>query len=205
MHAVPVETGVEGLKLLVPSDRLHARVDELARELRAAYAAGDRPVLVSVLKGATLFLADLVRAAAIDCEVEFMSISSYGSPHANSGTVRIEQDLSTDIAGRHVLVVEDIIDTGLTLNYLLRVLRAREPASLRVCTLLDKDVRRIVDLPIDHVGFAIPDVFVIGYGLDYLEEYRHVDAIYVADDLDALAANPSLYAEVLCSNRSESP
>lgn len=205
MHAVPVETGVEGLKLLVPSDRLHARVDELARELRAAYAAGDRPVLVSVLKGATLFLADLVRAAAIDCEVEFMSISSYGSPHANSGTVRIEQDLSTDIAGRHVLVVEDIIDTGLTLNYLLRVLRAREPASLRVCTLLDKDVRRIVDLPIDHVGFAIPDVFVIGYGLDYLEEYRHVDAIYVADDLDALAADPSIYAEILCTGGPKSP
>lgn len=198
MHADPVETDQAGLRLLVPSDRLHARVRELAAELSDHYGADDRPILVSVLKGATLFLADLARAAGLDCEVEFMSISSYGSPQANSGTVRIEQDLSTDVGGRHVLVVEDIIDTGLTLNYLLRVLGAREPASLRVCTLLDKDVRRIVDLPIDHVGFSIPDVFVIGYGLDYREQYRHVDAIYVADDLDALAADPTRYASFLC-------
>lgn len=198
MHADPTDTAVAGLRLLVGPAQLHDRVNELAAELRGVYSDADRPVLVSVLKGATLFLADLVRGAGIDCEVEFMSISSYGSPQANSGTVRIEQDLSTDIAGRHVLVVEDIIDTGLTLNYLMRVLRAREPASLRVCTLLDKDVRRIVDLPIDHVGFSIPDVFVIGYGLDYAEEYRHVDAIFVADDLDALAADPACYAEILC-------
>lgn len=199
MHIEPVETDVEGLRLLVARERLQERVVELAAEVRADYGPDDRPVLVSVLKGATLFLADLVRAAGIDCEVEFMSISSYGAPQANSGTVRIEQDLSTDVAGRHVLVVEDIIDTGLTLNYLLRVLRARMPATLRVCTLFDKDVRRIVDMPIDHVGFAIPDVFVIGYGLDYAEEYRHVDAVYVADDLAALAADPKCFADVLCT------
>lgn len=199
MHIEPVETGVEGLRLLVARERLQERVAALGAEVRRDYGPDDRPVLVSVLKGATLFLADLVRAAGIDCEVEFMSISSYGSPQPNSGTVRIEQDLSTDIAGRHVLVVEDIIDTGLTLNYLLRVLRARMPASLRVCTLFDKDVRRIVDMPIDHVGFAIPDVFVIGYGLDYEEEYRHLDAVYVADDLDALAADPRCFAGVLCT------
>lgn len=198
MHIEPVDTDVAGLRLLIGREQLHRRVSELGAELREVFGAGERPVLVSVLKGATLFLADLVRAAGIDCEVEFMSISSYGSPQANSGTVRIEQDLSTDVAGRHVLVVEDIIDTGLTLNYLLRVLRAREPETLRVCTLLDKDIRRIVEMPIDHVGFAIPDVFVIGYGLDYAEEYRHIDAVYVADDLDALAADPRRFADSLC-------
>lgn len=196
LRVEPADEVAPGLRTLIPSPVLHSRVAEVAAELRAAYT-GRRPVLVSVLKGATLFLADLVRAAGLDCEVEFMSISSYGSPQANSGTVRIEQDLSTDIGGRDVLVVEDIIDTGLTLNYLLRVLRARAPASLQVCTLLDKDVRRIVDLPVDVVGFSIPDCFVIGYGLDYAELYRNVDAVYAVDDVGRLTADPACFVPFL--------
>lgn len=196
LRVEPGEEVAEGLRELIPSDTLHRRVAELGEQLRRDYD-GARPVLVSVLKGATLFLADLARSAATDCEIEFMSISSYGSSQGSSGTVRIEQDLSTDVGGRDVLVVEDIIDTGLTLNYLLRVLKARDPASLRVCTLLDKDVRRIVDLPIDLVGFSIPDCFVIGYGLDYEELYRNVDAVYAVDDPGRLGADPARYVHVV--------
>jgi hypoxanthine phosphoribosyltransferase len=191
----PATVRTVGLRELIPAADLHRRVGELAAEVARAYE-GLRPVLVSVLKGATLFLADLVRAAGIDVEVDFMSISSYGSPNATSGVVRIEKDLEASIEGRHVLVIEDIVDTGLTLNYLLRVLAARRPASLRVCTLLDKDVRRIVELPIDFRGFAIPDEFVIGYGLDFDERYRNVDGIWAVDDVRKLESDPEVFVPV---------
>ncbi len=192
------DTGVRdpvppGLRLLVSGADLHARIESLAGDLRNDYE-GRNPVLITVLKGATPFLADLVRAAGLDLEVDFMSISSYGAGQSASGVVRIEKDLSTDIAGRHVIVVEDIVDTGLTLNYLLRVLKARNPASLEVCSLLDKNVRRIVELPISYRGFSIPDEFVIGYGLDYEQKYRNIDAIYAVEDVSALVADPGRFA-----------
>lgn len=186
----------DGLEILVPPDVLQERVAVLGAELGREYA-DRRPVLVSVLKGATLFLADLVRECPIDCEIDFMSISSYGAAKASSGVVRIEQDLSGSIEGRDVLVVEDIIDTGLTLNYLLRVLRSREPSSVEVCCLLDKQVRRIVDLPVRHVGFEIPDTFVIGYGLDFAGLYRNLDTVYAVRDTGVLEEDPACFAPAL--------
>jgi len=186
----------DGLDVLIPPDELRERVAALGAELREEYA-DRRPVLVSVLKGATFFLADLVRACPIDCEVDFMSISSYGTAKASSGVVRIEQDLSSSIEGRDVLVVEDIIDTGLTLNYLLRVLRSRGPASVDVCCLLDKQVRRLVDLPVGRVGFEIPDTFVIGYGLDHAGLYRNLDAVYAVRDTGPLDDDPACFVPAL--------
>jgi hypoxanthine phosphoribosyltransferase len=147
-------------------------------------------VLVCVLKGSSLFLADVVRAAGIDLAVDFMSISAYGDPETHSGVVRIVKDLETDIGGRDVLIIEDIVDTGLTLTYLLRTLGARGPRSLRTATLLDKSVRRIVPVPIEYVGFEIPDVFVIGYGLDFQGLFRNLPDIYAVHDLEALGRDP---------------
>lgn len=185
-----------GIERIIATDELQERVAELAAAIARDYE-GMRPVFVTVLKGATLFLADLLRSCDVDCEVDFMSISSYGSGTSSSGVVRIEKDLSQSIEGRHVVVIEDIVDTGLTLHYLLRVLRAREPASLEVCTLLDKDVRRIVELPIRYRGFAVPDGFVIGYGLDFAGLYRNVDAIWRVDDVAAMRADPSVWVSDL--------
>src|SRR5918997_1503649 len=135
-----------------------------------------RPVtLVSVLKGSLPFMADLMRAISVPVQIDLMEVSSYGGAVTEtSGLVRILKDLSSSIEGRDVLIVEDIIDTGLTLNYLLRYLRGKNPASLRICTLLDKPARRLVDIPVDYVGFTIPDQFVVGYGLDYGEVYRNL-------------------------------
>lgn len=186
------ESVPEGLRLLIDTARLQLRVRELAEELGHEYA-DKSPVFVTVLKGATQFLVDLTRACRFDMEIDFMSISSYGASHASSGVVRIEKDLSTDITGRHVVVVEDIVDTGLTLNYLLRVLKAREPASVAVCALLDKEVRRIVELPIAYRGFSVPDEYVIGYGLDYAQLYRNIDAVYAVEDVEALVAQPDRF------------
>jgi hypoxanthine phosphoribosyltransferase len=185
-----------GIERIIAPDELASRVADLGASVARDYA-GLQPVFVTVLKGATLFLADLLRSCAIDCEVDFMSISSYGSGTSSSGVVRIEKDLSQSVEGRHVVVVEDIVDTGLTLHYLLRVLRAREPASLEVCTLLDKDVRRIVELPIRYRGFSIPDGFVIGYGLDFAGLYRNTDAIWRVDDVAAMQADPTVWVPTL--------
>lgn len=182
----------EGLRLVIGSDELRRRVDELGIDLAQRYR-GKRPVFVSILKGATHFLADLTRSCPIELEIDFMSISSYGASNTSSGVVRIEKDLATNITGRHVVIVEDIVDTGLTLNYLLRVLQARDPESVAVCALLDKDVRRIVELPIEYRGFSIPDEFVIGYGLDYAQLYRNVDAIYAVEDVEALVHDPTRF------------
>jgi hypoxanthine phosphoribosyltransferase len=161
--------------VLIDEARLAARVQELGANITADYA-GQEPVLVTVLKGGLMFMADLSRAIALPVTMDFMSITSYG-PDARHGAVRILKDLDDPIEGRPVIVVEDIIDTGLTLNYLLRILRQREPASIEVCVLLDKDVRRIVDLPIAYRGFTVPDSFVVGYGLDLRARLRNLPYI----------------------------
>ena len=166
-------------KVLIPEEELQARIAELAREIDATYSEEDRPLLVCVLKGAFMFLADLTRHLEIPHEVDFMEISSYGGGTVSTGVVRILLDLAQNIEGRHVLIVEDIIDTGRTLDYITRNLRTRNPASLRVCTLLSKPARREIEIPLDFVGFEIPDEFVVGYGLDYAEIYRNLPFIGV--------------------------
>jgi hypoxanthine phosphoribosyltransferase len=164
-------------EILVQPDDLKRKVREIGQQISVDYAERDL-LLVCVLKGAVFFLADLMRAIDIPCEVDFMAVSSYGSETDSSGVVRILKDLDRPIAGRDVLIVEDIVDSGLTLQYLLRNLGAREPASLEVCALLTKPERRKVELPTRYVGFEIPDKFAIGYGLDVAERYRNLP--YVA-------------------------
>ena len=166
-------------KVLIPEETLQARVADLGEALNAIYTDQDRPLLVAVLKGAFMFLADLTRHLEMRHEVDFMEVSSYGAGTESSGVVRILLDLEQNIQGRHVLVVEDIIDSGRTLEYITRNLQTRRPASLRVCTLLSKPTRREIDVRVDFVGFEIPDEFVIGYGLDYAEEYRNLPFIGV--------------------------
>jgi hypoxanthine phosphoribosyltransferase len=160
-------------EVLVAEDRLAERVRELAAEVSRDYVGRDL-VLVGVLKGAVFFLSDLMRALEIPVEVDFMAVASYGSATKSSGVVRILKDLDAAIEGRDVLIVEDIVDSGLTLQYLLRNLAARNPSSLEVCALLVKPERRKVDLPIRYVGFEIPNRFAIGYGLDHAERYRNL-------------------------------
>jgi hypoxanthine phosphoribosyltransferase len=161
---------------LISSEDLKRRVSELAAEISNDYAGRDL-VLVGILRGAILFLADLMRQLDIDCEIDFMAVSSYGSATDSSGVVRILKDLDASIEGRHALIIEDIIDSGLTLQYLMRNLRARGPLSLEACSLLTKPDRRRVDLPIRYVGCEIPDRFVIGYGLDFDQRFRNLDYI----------------------------
>lgn len=165
-------------EILVETERLQGRIRELGVEISADYAGKDL-LLVGVLKGAVFFMADLMRELALPCEIDFMAISSYGAGTDSSGVVRILKDLDLNIAGRDVLVVEDIIDSGLTLSYLMRTLRARRPASLEICTLLTKPERREIEVPVRYVGFEIPNKFVIGYGLDYAERYRNLPYIGV--------------------------
>jgi len=173
--------GTDGIgETLIESDALHRRVAELGAEIDADYAGRDL-VLVGVLKGALIFMADLMRALTVPCEIDLMAVSSYGSSTDSSGVVRILKDLDTSVQGRDVLIVEDIIDSGLTLQYLMRNLRARDPASIEVCSLLTKPERRRVDLPIRYVGFEIPDRFAIGYGLDHAQRYRNLDYVAVLE------------------------
>ena len=166
---------------LVEADRLADRVRELGEEISADYTGKDL-LLVGVLKGAVFFLSDLMRHLTVPCEVDFMAVASYGSSTDSSGVVRILKDLDASIEGRDVLIVEDIVDSGLTLSYMLRTMRAREPASLEVCALLTKPERRKVNLPIRYTGFEIPNRFVIGYGLDFAERYRNLPYIGVLRD-----------------------
>jgi hypoxanthine phosphoribosyltransferase len=165
-------------EILLSEEQITERVDELGRQLAADYE-GRFPVLVSVLKGSIVFLADLVRSMPVPLSVDLMELSSYGANTESSGQVRILKDLSGPIEGRDVIVVEDIIDTGLTLNYLLKYLQDRGPASVRICCLLDKPARRLAEINIDYRGFTIPDRFVIGYGLDFDERYRNLPYIGV--------------------------
>ncbi len=160
--------------VLLTEEHLQARIAELGAQISADYA-GRQLTLVSVLKGSLPFMADLMRAISLPLRIDLMEVSSYGGTSTeSSGLVRILKDLSASIEDEDVLIVEDIIDTGLTLNYLLRYLRGKKPRSLRICTLLDKPARRLVEIPVDYTGFTIPDQFVVGYGLDYGELYRNL-------------------------------
>ena len=168
-------------EVLVSTDDLERRVRELGEEISRDYEGLDL-LLIGVLKGAVPFLADLMRELTIDCEVDFMAVSSYGSATDSSGVVRILKDLDAAIEGRDVLVVEDIIDSGLTLHYLMKNLKARNPASLEVCALLTKPERRRVEMPIRYVGFEIPNRFAIGYGLDHAQRYRNLRYVAALDE-----------------------
>jgi hypoxanthine phosphoribosyltransferase len=168
-------------EILIDEPTLQTRIAELGEEISNDYAGKDL-LLVGVLKGAVFFMADLMRALSVTCEVDFMAISSYGAETDSSGVVRILKDLDIPLQDRHVLVVEDIIDSGLTLSYLMRNLRARQPASLEVCALLTKAGRREIDVPVRYVGFEIPNKFVVGYGLDYAERYRNLRYVGVLNE-----------------------
>lgn len=168
--------------VLIPADELQARVAELGAEISRDYAGKD-PLLVCILKGGVFFLVDLIRHLTIPHMIDFMAVSSYGTGvRESTGVVRILMDLNTDISGRHVLLVEDIVDTGHTLDYILRILQERGPASLKVCALLNKAARRKVEIPIEYVGFEIPDKYVFGYGLDVDERYRNLPLVATLRD-----------------------
>jgi hypoxanthine phosphoribosyltransferase len=168
-------------EVLIDAETLSGRIAELGAEVSADYEGRDL-LLIGVLKGAVFFMADLMRRLTIPCEVDFMAISSYGASTDSSGVVRILKDLDINIEGRDVLVVEDIIDSGLTLSYLMRNLESREPATLEVCALLTKPERREIDVLVRYVGFEIPNRFVIGYGLDFGERYRNLPYVAVLSD-----------------------
>ena len=176
MSATELERAVTDV--LIAEEALQRRIAELGEEISHDYTGRDL-LLVGVLKGAVFFMADLMRSLTIPCEIDFMAISSYGAATDSSGVVRILKDLDINIEDRHVLVVEDIIDSGLTLSYLLRNLESREPASLEICALLTKPERREIDVPVRYVGFEIPNKFVIGYGLDFAERYRNLPYVGV--------------------------
>jgi hypoxanthine phosphoribosyltransferase len=168
------------VETLIDADALQERIRELGEEISRDYDGRDL-LLVGVLKGAVFFMADLMRELTVPCEIDFMAISSYGAQTDSSGVVRILKDLDLNISGRHVLVVEDIIDSGLTLSYLMRNLKARKPTTLEICALLTKPERREIDVPVRYVGFEIPNKFVIGYGLDFAERYRNLPYVGVLD------------------------
>ena len=175
-------------RVILSEEELQARISELGAEIGRDYADAERPLLlVAVLRGATLFVADLARAIEVPVELDFMAVSSYGSSTKSSGVVRILKDLDEDIEGRDVLVVEDILDTGLTLKYLLRNLASRKPNTLEVVTLLSKDGKQRVPIECKYKGFSIPDEFVVGYGLDYAERYRNLPYLGVL--------KPAIYAD----------
>ncbi len=165
-------------KVLISSGEIEAKVREIGALISEDYR-GEKPLLVGILRGAVVVMSDLMRNIDLQCELDFMDISSYGTGTSSSGVVRILKDLEEDITGRHVLIVEDIIDTGLTLSYLLRSLLARKPASLEICSLLSKPSRRRVELDVKYLGFEVPDEFVVGYGLDYAGAYRNLPDICV--------------------------
>jgi hypoxanthine phosphoribosyltransferase len=165
------------LKLILPERKIQKKVASLARQIRRDFPQGEL-LLIGILKGAFIFLADLARHLSRPVEIDFVRLASYGAGQHTSGKIRLQKDLETPIKGKHVLIVEDIVDTGITLRYLCSRLRARKPRSLKIVTLLDKPSRRRVDLTPDYVGFKIPDQFVVGYGLDWAEAYRHLRGIY---------------------------
>jgi hypoxanthine phosphoribosyltransferase len=176
-------------KVLISEEELQARIAQLAQEMNAIYSDDDPPVLVCILKGAYMFMADLTRYLEFRHEVDFMVISSYGKGTTSSGVVRILLDLTYSIDNRHVVIVEDIVDTGHTLDYILRNFASRNPASIRVATLLNKPSRREVEVPVDFIGFEVPNEFVLGYGLDFVEQYRNIPFIGVL--------KPEVYESVL--------
>lgn len=165
-------------KVLISEEDLKKRIQELGEAINHDYA-GQEILMIGVLRGAVIFMADLCRAVTLPVAIDFMAVSSYGASTSSSGVVRILKDLDEDVEGRHVLIVEDIIDSGLTLKYLVENLKSRGPASINICTLLSKPGRRKVDVPVAYNGFSVPDEFVIGYGLDYAEKYRNLPFIGV--------------------------
>jgi hypoxanthine phosphoribosyltransferase len=165
-------------EVLISSEEIEAKVREIGARITEDYS-GEKPLLIGILRGAVVVMSDLMRNIDLRCELDFMDISSYGSGSSSSGVVRILKDLEEDITDRHVLIVEDIIDTGLTLSYLMRSLYARKPASLEICALLSKPSRRRADLDVKYLGFEVPDEFVVGYGLDYAGSYRNLPDICV--------------------------
>lgn len=175
--------------VLISEDQIQQRVVELAAEIARDFAAVENPLLICVLKGGYVFLGDLSRALARPHSLDFMGVSSYGSGTVSSGAVQIIMDLKQPLVGRDVLIVEDIVDSGRTLSYMRQILLARQPASLRICTLLNKPSRREVDVPVDYIGFDIPDEFVVGYGLDFDELYRNLPFIAVL--------KPAIFAHLL--------
>jgi hypoxanthine phosphoribosyltransferase len=168
-------------KVLITSEQITGKVREMGERITQDYA-GERLLLVGVLRGAVVVMGDLMRCINLPCEIDFMDISSYGSGTSSSGVVRILKDLEEDITGRHVLLVEDIVDTGLTLSYLVRSLLARKPASLEICALLTKPTRRRAELDVKYLGFEVPDEFVVGYGLDYAGAYRNLPDICILNE-----------------------
>ena len=171
-------TSDKKLRVLLRGSEIRRRVRALARQIERDYK-GDSLHLVCILKGACIFLADLLRELKLSVSVDFIAVSSYGKGSLPSGEVRITKDLDQSIEGLNVLIVEDILDTGLTLNYLFRILQSRKPKSLRIAALLDKPARRVKEVPVDYIGFKIPDEFVVGYGLDYGERYRNLPDVCV--------------------------
>ena len=169
------------LKILLSRDEIAKAVDRLASEIKRDYQ-GKQPLLIGVLKGAFVFMADLIRQLDLPLELEFVRLSSYGAAKESSGRVRVVQELKTPIKGRDVLVIEDIVDTGITLSLLLDYLREKQPASLKLCVLTDKPSRRRVPVSIDYLGFTVPDKFVVGYGLDFAEKFRYLPEICVIED-----------------------
>ena len=172
-------------RTLIPEEKIREKVKELGARIREDYA-GKQVVFVCVLKGAVVFFSDLIREIGpdVDVQLDFLAIASYGASTKSSGVVKIQKDLSTDIRGKHVVIVEDILDTGLSLNYISALLRGRGPASLEICVLLDKAERRTQPVDVKYSGFVIPDEFVIGYGLDYAGRFRQLPAIHVAEPAD---------------------
>ena len=173
-------------EVLFTEEQLRQKVDELGAQITADYQ-GKNPLIVSVLKGSYVFMADLTRRINVPCQVDFMVVSSYGAGTKTSGEVQIIKDLENSIDGRDLIIVEDILDSGVTLNYLMKVVTARGANSIRLCTLLSKPDRRRVDVPVDYLGFEIPDEFVVGYGLDFAERYRNLPYIGIL--------KPSVYSE----------
>lgn len=165
-------------RILLSEDQIKARIAELGRELTADYV-GKNPIFIGVLKGVVMFFADMIRAIPLDCQIDFMAVSSYGGGTQSSGKIQIQKDISVDLAGRHVVILEDILDSGLTLSHTAAYLKTKGPASLKICTLLDKPDRRKAEVQADYVGFTIPNLFVVGYGLDFDENYRNLPYVGV--------------------------
>lgn len=166
-------------RVLISEEQIKKKIKQLGKKISNDYRDSDDFLLVGVLKGAVMFMSDLIRHIDLPLQIDFMAVSSYGSSTESSGVVRILKDLDETVEGKDLLVVEDIIDSGLTLSYLCNILKSRKPASLKICALLDKPSRRKVDIKVDYLGFEIPDYFVVGYGLDYAEKYRNLPDIAV--------------------------
>jgi len=169
------------LKILISRDEIAKAIDRLAREIKRDYQ-GKQPLLIGILKGSFVFMADLIRQLDLSLELDFIRLSSYGAARESSGKVRVVQGVKTPIKGRNVLVVEDIVDTGITISFLLDYLKKKRPASLKLCTLTDKPSRRRVPIHIDYLGFTVPDKFIVGYGIDFDEKLRYLPHIYTLED-----------------------